>query len=41
MRKVWIEAALNGVWSRALPDHIHLSVEGNGRLATMLVGMVR
>jgi hypothetical protein len=24
-----------------LPDHIHLSVEGNKKLATMLVGMVR
>jgi acyl-CoA thioesterase-1 len=25
----------------ALPDHLHLSVEGNKKLATMLVGMVR
>ena len=25
----------------ALPDHLHLSVEGNKKLATMLAGMVR
>jgi hypothetical protein len=25
----------------ALPDHLHLSVEGNKKLATILAGMVK